>query len=343
MPERTAAFLLLLSIFIAGCGGAPESGVSAVPQTPTASRYFSAAGIIALPTPTRFSATGAPTHSPLFNGPGRTVTPSQPPASAGTATISSFFQAPSLNPTAAQAVRPTGMPTTSSLFIKNNAAVVVDLTLTPGSPEAGQPGASLTATPTVGATPTSDPAANPAALVTVPIYTGVLTPGWSLGNSWGVEQAEDSTVLSPSGEKSIRFTPKEDYGSLFFTVEKTGSATYLRAKTVAVSFLLNPGNNSLSPDQLAVTILGSNDYSYWLKGDTSVASANQGQMFSETRLYFLSVNRSLPANTWTEIIVWLNKLIYDPNYQYVTGMYLKTDSSFSDTLYVANVVFLTSP
>jgi hypothetical protein len=341
MPERPVAVLLLF-VFLAGCGGSANSGASGPAQTPTASRYFAAAGVLSLPTPTHGAATGLPTHSPLFNGPGRTVTPSQPPASAGTATVSTFFQGQSPILTPSPAVRPTGAPTTSNLFLKSGAPAL-DLTLTPASPESGPSGGLQAATPTTTITPTSDPAANPAELKTIPVYNGVLTAGWGLENSWGIDQGEDSTVLSPTGEKSIRFTPKEDYGTLFFTVEKNGSATYLRAKTVGVSFLLNPGNNSLSPDQLAVTVLGSNDYSYWLKGDTSVASANQGQMFSETRLYFLSVNRSLPANTWTEIIVWLNKLIYDPNYQYVTGIYLKTDSSFSDTLYVADVTLLTNP
>ena len=223
MPERTAG-VLLLCLFLAGCSGSANSGASGPAQTPTSSRYFSAVGVLSLPTPTRAAATGIPTHSPLFNGPGRTVTPSQPPTSAGTATVSTFFQASSPILTPSPATRPTGAPTASNLFVKNSGSPFLDLTMTPASPDSGQSAPAQGATPTATLTPTSDPAANPSELKTIPVYNGVLTAGWGLENSWGIDQAEDSTVLSPAGGKSIRFSPKEDYGTLFFTVEKNGSA-----------------------------------------------------------------------------------------------------------------------
>jgi hypothetical protein len=77
-----------------------------------------------------------------------------------------------------------------------------------------------------------------------------------------------------------------------------------------------------------VTVLGSNSYTYWVEDDISVKSIYE-PVFSETRLYYLGVNRTIPPNTWVKVELWLDERIYDPDYRYVTGFYIKNEASLN--------------
>ena len=48
-------------------------------------------------------------------------------------------------------------------------------------------------------------------------------------------------------------------------------------------------------------------------------------------------------DTWVELVVWLDDLPYDPDYTYVTGLYLKNDKVFQQTVYVDRVALLIAP
>ena len=65
--------------------------------------------------------------------------------------------------------------------------------------------------------------------------------------------------------------------------------------------------------------------------------------FSETRLYFLGINRDIPPETWVNVEVWLDDLQYDPIYEYVTGFYIKNDEGFGQTFYVDAVRIIMLP
>ena len=81
-----------------------------------------------------------------------------------------------------------------------------------------------------------------------------------------------------------------------------------------------------------------------MSGDRSVAatpeSSDADSSFSETRLYFLDIKHTIPPDTWVEVVVWLDQLIYDPPYKYVTGVYIKNDQGFFNTFYVDHVSLL---
>ena len=59
--------------------------------------------------------------------------------------------------------------------------------------------------------------------------------------------------------------------------------------------------------------------------------------FSESRLDELGLMRPLPPNTWVELDINLDSLIYDPDYKYVTAFYIKTDIGFRQTVYIDNI------
>jgi hypothetical protein len=112
--------------------------------------------------------------------------------------------------------------------------------------------------------------------------------------------------------------------------------SYLRDRVEGVSFWIYSAENYLGNDDLSVTVLGSNNYRYWKSNDDSVENIYE-PLFSQTRLYFLGFNRSVPPDTWVEVIVWLDDLIYDPDYNYVTGMYILSDELYSGTILIDNV------
>jgi len=146
------------------------------------------------------------------------------------------------------------------------------------------------------------------------------------------------------GKKAIMVTPTADFGQFFLTVRKDALKIYPRDRILGVSFWLNGGANSIATSDLAVTVTGSNQYAYWVADDTSVKVDSpvtpEAPLFSETRLYFLHINHTIPPNTWVEVILWLDDQIYDPDYANVTGMYIKNDKGFLNPYYIDDIQLL---
>lgn len=164
------------------------------------------------------------------------------------------------------------------------------------------------------------------------IYGDEINENWTLWPDSNMIITATTTVAH-SGRSSIAVTPKEDYSSLFFVVSPDAGERYPRDEVLGVSLWLNSGENRVELDDLALTVIGSNAYPYWVSGDRSVITSERS-FFSETRLYYLGLNRPIPPNTWVELQVWLDDLPYDPDYQYVTGIYLKNDEGFRGTVYL---------
>lgn len=163
-----------------------------------------------------------------------------------------------------------------------------------------------------------------------------------LNENWEVLENPDagmdlaSTDQVHTGEKAIAFTPNVDFTTLFFAVKPDSQTVFSYEETLGLSFWLNGGDDYIEPDELAVTVIGSNDFTYWNPDDKSV-DLPVGEYFSETRLYHLGLNGSIPPGTWVQIFVWIDNLIYDPYYNYITGFYIKNDEGFYNTIYVDDV------
>lgn len=184
------------------------------------------------------------------------------------------------------------------------------------------------------------------------LYQDELAPGWSLAHSENLQFDPLDTsrwfeVMDPqsrldAGAVAIKITPVErSWGTLYFTLEAGNATAYRRDDVQGVSFWLNSGNNYLSNDALVATIVGSNEGASWRADDTS-ALTEMGY-FPEIPLYDLAVNDTIPPHTWVKVILSMDRLLFGPEYQYVTGLYLKTKSFQSSPFYIDNVALLLVP
>ncbi len=176
-------------------------------------------------------------------------------------------------------------------------------------------------------------------IVDEPVFDDQLNPNWSTADSIGMRSFFTDTQHAYSGTVGISVTPLQDFGKLFFAVKQNTNETYGLDRVVGVSVWINSGDQPLDPNDLSITVVGSNDNIYWRPDDKSVAT-DSTHFFSESRLYYLGVKNTVPPYTWVEAVVRLDKLPYEPDYKYVTGVYIKNDEWFRRTFYVDQVHLL---
>jgi hypothetical protein len=179
------------------------------------------------------------------------------------------------------------------------------------------------------------------------IYDDALASDWSLQHSFQTYIDLKSRGYVQRGRYAIKAQPQYTTGTLYFTLNKTDKEGFRRDQVQAIRFYLSGGPEPIGNDSLTVAVVGSNLYPYWVQNDNSVkidgrVTDNQ-PVFSETRLSYLGINTAIPQKTYIEITVWLDSLLYDPLYTYVTGFYLKTDKQSVPTFYVDQVSLLVLP
>ena len=213
-----------------------------------------------------------------------------------------------------------GIPTVSSLFSARE-------TPTPASRPSSPPLPTLT--------PRQSPLEQ-TGVFTATVFDDALNDNWDIVEQAGATIDINSDDRVFHGRRSIAYTPDSAFSTLFFVVNPTATTVYPLQQVLGISLWLNGGDDYIELDQLAIAVIGSNEYTYWVADDNSV-DFPQGEAFSETRLYFLGLNRSIPPETWVEIYLPLDALIYDPEYSNVVGFYLKNDADFTNTVYVDTV------
>lgn len=177
------------------------------------------------------------------------------------------------------------------------------------------------------------------------IYDDDLRAGWSLEQSAGMRYNIAAPGVAHSGSLAAAITPIEPEGEFFLTVDQSSRELYRRDQVLGVSFWLSGGRGPINTDDLAMAVVGSNDYTYWVEDDPSVqfdgrVTEADPELFSPTRLYYLGINRAIPPSTWVEAINWLDRRIYDVDYTYITGIYIRNKSNFFDTFYIDRIVLL---
>ncbi len=174
------------------------------------------------------------------------------------------------------------------------------------------------------------------------IYDEDLNANWTLDNTQDVEYDLQDSTYPYQGDYSLSFTPEVEYANLAFTVNEDSDEIYLRDDVLAVSFWLYTGDDYVATDDLAVAVTGSNEFSYWRPDDNSVMAPDSDSepIFPETRLYYLNVEEDIPPDTWFQIELWLDDLIYEPAYKYVTGIYIKNDKDFFRTVSIDELEML---
>jgi hypothetical protein len=184
------------------------------------------------------------------------------------------------------------------------------------------------------------------------LYQDEVAPGWSLAHSSNLaydplDTAHWFEIMDPqskldAGAVAIKVTPsRSGWGTLLFSLEPGSATSYRRDDVQGISFWLNSGNNYLSNDALVATIIGSNSTPYWVADDTSALT--EFGYFPEIPLYDLAVNDTIPPHTWVKVILSMDRLLFGPEYDYVTGVYLKTKSFQSSPFYIDNVALLLTP
>jgi hypothetical protein len=176
-------------------------------------------------------------------------------------------------------------------------------------------------------------------IVEVPVFDDRLNPNWTATHSIGMQSFFTDTERAYTGSVGISVTPEQDFGMLFFAVKQNTREAYDLDRVAGVSVWINSGEQPLDPNNLSITVVGSNDYIYWREDDDSVET-DEMRFFSESRLYYLGIKNTVPPNTWVEAVVWLDKLPYEPDYTYVTGIYIKNDEWFRRTFYVDQINLL---
>lgn len=183
-------------------------------------------------------------------------------------------------------------------------------------------------------------------LIEVPLYSDQLAPGWTVQHSSNIVCDTEQQVNSYEGRRAIVCMPDGEDAKLFFTLDATTRTIIRRDRVVAISFFLSGGQDPIETDQLGVSMQGSNVYPYWVADDTSVRIKGRDTtradtpLFTETALSFLGVNRTIQPDEWAQAILWLDNQIYDPDYAYLTGFYLKTDQDLTQRFYIDQVNLL---
>lgn len=178
-------------------------------------------------------------------------------------------------------------------------------------------------------------------LALVPVFVDRLAPAWTSGNSWGIASV-DQTARVHAGERSLLVSPQAETAGLFFAVRPDSAQSFLRNNYLAVRFWINPDEQALNLDQLAVAVVGSDKRPYWSKDDVSVPQQDVAYG-GDTKLAYLGFSQPLPANTWTPVEVWFNKLQAQPQTRYLTGFYLKFDGVARRTFFVDSVELVGIP
>lgn len=215
------------------------------------------------------------------------------------------------------------------------------------------------ATPTARSTQFTLATAAPSTVVATPtpgyqevvIFDERLSPGWTVDFSEQVAlDREDTThwfetlnraAGTDAGAVSLLVTPQEGWGTVRFTLEADATVSYARERVQGVSFWLNSNNSYMSNDALVVTIVGSNERSYWTPNDTSALT--EVGYFPEIPLYDLAINDAIPPNTWVQVILSMDKLLFGPEYEYVTGIIVKTKSFQNRAFHIDRVALLVGP
>jgi hypothetical protein len=168
------------------------------------------------------------------------------------------------------------------------------------------------------------------------IFSDQLSPNWNLSAGTGMRVDPENSTYVHSGNVSLAMTPQRDFSKLNFYVSQNSTLIYPRDQVTAISFWLNSGNDTVILSDLIVRVLGSNTTPYWVANDNSVPIDND-ILLQETRLYFLGLNKTIPADTWVEVTINFDNLTHDPDYKYVTGFYIKNDAGFLRTVYIDDV------
>ena len=155
----------------------------------------------------------------------------------------------------------------------------------------------------------------------VPIYANGLSAGWTVENGWGITTGDQSETVHAS-RKALSVTGRSANAALFFSVAKEAATPHPRRDYIGLRFWIYPSNWDVASTDLSIAVVGSDKIPYWSREDQSVPQQDVAYS-GETQLLDLGIAHGLPANTWTQVVVYFNHLQFVPPTRYLTGFYLR--------------------
>ncbi len=211
--------------------------------------------------------------------------------------------------------------------------------------------ATLTAMPQPTTTPQPTPIPTRRTQRTAVIYYDGMSSDWDI-RSTGVFTT-GYTGSAASGDASIIFTPTLGARVLLFTVKESAERTYTHEDVLGITFQMTSPDGAIGVDDVAMTVIGSNRYPYWVEGDDSVQNVAGPNLpgrlrddaisnayadhFPESAIQYLHVARAIPQNSWVPVTNYLPERIFAPEYRYVTGFYIKVDELLDRRILIDDV------
>jgi hypothetical protein len=140
----------------------------------------------------------------------------------------------------------------------------------------------------------------------------------------------------------VRAAARNTNGALLFSLTGADSPVLPMKNLIGARLWIHPGGQPLPADDLSFAVVGSDKQPYWSRDEQS-APQQDVPYAGETRLGFLGLRGDLPANTWTLVEAWFNRLQYAPATRYLTGIYLKSDRRPQVSFYVDDVALIGVP
>ncbi len=181
----------------------------------------------------------------------------------------------------------------------------------------------------------------------VVLFDDELHPNWQTHAAPGMKLSLEAVSHVHSGIYALSISPltnndEEIQGrpeitdleenQLAFRVSPETTDWYRPDRLAGISFWLNTGLNQVEPGDMTLIVTGSNIQPFWAKGDESAGGPDEIETFSGKRAYSLGIEHTVPPETWVEVYVSLEELVYDPDqdntlieapeYAYFTGFYL---------------------
>ncbi|MCP5099997.1 MAG: polysaccharide deacetylase family protein [Chloroflexi bacterium] len=185
-------------------------------------------------------------------------------------------------------------------------------------------------------------------IITATIYADMLNSNWDLINSQRISYSRQDATRPYAGEYHLTATASEPAATLHFTVREQSGTSYRRDKTMGIRFWLY-SDTVITNEDFSLIVEGSNNDSHWISGDVSASNADV-LTFSGQREYDLGFNQTVPPNTWVQIEILLDDLVYDPGYddtpvddayyEYLTGFILQFEGVDVSTIFVDSVELL---
>jgi hypothetical protein len=167
------------------------------------------------------------------------------------------------------------------------------------------------------------------------IYAEELNTNWDATGGNNEEINLRAQAKSQAGFLSIAIIPTKAFNKIDFKVKESTKELYPRAKIIGLRFWIHPEDYDLSPSNLSLKLIGSNNYTYFKNGD---------ELFSvDTTLDSHGYNQSISANTWTELTIWMENLNDEIDYNNLVGFSFINDSGTLQTIYLDQVELILPP